>query len=199
MKIYDISQEVFTCSVYPGDPVPEKRMQSSILDGDACNLTVFSMCAHNGTHIDAPFHFIQEGKTVEQINLSRVVGYAYVADAPQVIGADEMKEIINKAKNCSDEAAKRILLKGSGEIDAKAAEVLKKENVLLIGTELQTVGPEKAPAEVHLLLLSDDTVLLEGIRLTDVPEGKYLLCAAPLNLGGADGAPVRAVLLDLEE
>lgn len=199
MKIYDISQEVFTCSVYPGDPVPEKRMQSSILDGDACNLTVFSMCAHNGTHIDAPFHFIQEGKTVEQINLSRVVGYAYVADAPKVIGADEMIEIINKAKNCSDEAAKRILLKGSGEIDAKAAEVLKKENVLLIGTELQTVGPEMAPAEVHLLLLSDDTVLLEGIRLADVPEGKYLLCAAPLNLGGADGAPVRAVLLDLEE
>lgn len=199
MKIYDISQEVFTCSVYPGDPVPEKRMQYSILDGDACNLTVFSMCAHNGTHIDAPFHFIQEGKTVEQINLSRVVGYAYVADAPKVIGADEMKEIINKAKNCFDEAAKRILLKGSGEIDAKAAEVLKKENVLLIGTELQTVGSENAPAEVHLLLLSDDTVLLEGIRLADVPEGKYLLCAAPLNLGGADGAPVRAVLLDLEE
>ena len=52
--------------------------------------------------------------------------------------------------------------------------------------------------EVHQILLSVGTVLLEGIRLTSVPDGVYFLNAAPLNLGNADGAPCRAVLIDFE-
>lgn len=62
MKIYDISQEVFGCQVYPGDPTPKKRVLSSMEKGDLYNLTAFSMCAHNGTHIDAPFHFMTENR-----------------------------------------------------------------------------------------------------------------------------------------
>lgn len=69
MKIYDISQEVFSCQVYPGDPEPEKEMLSTMDSGDLYNLTAFRMCTHNGTHIDAPFHFIKEGKTVDAICL----------------------------------------------------------------------------------------------------------------------------------
>ena len=64
MRIYDISQEVFSCAVYPGDPSPRREVLSSTAEGAVCNLTAFSMCAHNGTHIDAPFHFVPEGKTV---------------------------------------------------------------------------------------------------------------------------------------
>ena len=71
--------------------------------------------------------------------------------------------------------------------------------VLLVGNESQTVGPENAPMKVHLILLGAEVVLLEGIRLAKVPEGVYLLNAAPLNLGGADGAPCRAILLDMKE
>ena len=67
MKIYDISQEVFSCKVFPGDPEPEKRILNSTDQGGLYNLTAFSMCAHNGTHIDVPFHFLGEGKTVEQM------------------------------------------------------------------------------------------------------------------------------------
>ena len=67
MKIYDISQEVFSCAVYPGDPKPERQVLSSTGDGALYNLTALSMCAHNGTHVDAPFHFLPEGKTVEQM------------------------------------------------------------------------------------------------------------------------------------
>lgn len=59
MKIYDISQEVFKCVVFPGDPVPQKKQIMSVVAGDVCNLTEFSMCAHNGTHIDAPYHFLR--------------------------------------------------------------------------------------------------------------------------------------------
>ena len=70
------------------------------------------------------------------------------------------------------------------------------EKIKLIGNESQTVGPENAPKEVHMILLGEEIVLLEGIVLKDVPEGKYLLNAAPLNLGGCDGAPCRAGLID---
>ena len=61
MKIYDISQEVFGCAVYPGDPKPERKVMMSIKDGGVCNLTALSMCAHNGTHVDAPYHFFDGG------------------------------------------------------------------------------------------------------------------------------------------
>ena len=79
MKIYDISQEVFSCAVYPGDPEPEKQTLYSTREGDLYNLTSFAMCAHNGTHIDAPFHFLPKGKTVDQMDLSHFVGDCYVA------------------------------------------------------------------------------------------------------------------------
>lgn len=80
MKIYDISQEVFGCQVYAGDPAPEKELLSSMEEGGLYNLTAFRMCAHNGTHIDAPFHFIQGGKAVDSIDLDTFVGLAYVAE-----------------------------------------------------------------------------------------------------------------------
>jgi arylformamidase len=69
---------------------------------------------------------------------------------------------------------------------------------MLLGNESQTVGPEDAPMEVHLILLGAGAVLLEGIRLADVPEGVYLLNAAPLDLSGADGSPCRALLISNE-
>ena len=67
MKIFDISQELFTCQVYPGDPAPKKTMLQSMDKGEAYNLTALNLCAHNGTHIDAPFHFIHDGKTVDEL------------------------------------------------------------------------------------------------------------------------------------
>ncbi len=78
-KIIDISQEVFSSNIFPGDPTPEKGQILSIENGDVCNLTVFSMCAHNGTHIDVPFHFINDGKTVEQMEIEPFVGDCFVA------------------------------------------------------------------------------------------------------------------------
>ena len=199
MKIYDISQEVFGCKVFPGDPAPEKKTLESIEKGSKYNLTAFGMCAHNGTHIDAPFHFINDGKTVDEIRLEAVVGLAYVAEHQSIVTGDDAAKIIEKAKNLNPEAAKRILIKGDAEVSLKAAKVFASSNVLLLGNESQTVGPENAPMAVHLVLLGADVVLLEGIRLSDVPEGVYFLCAAPLNLSGAEGSPCRAVLISAEE
>lgn len=198
MKIYDISQEVFGCQVYPGDPTPKKRVISSMEKGDLYNLTAFSMCAHNGTHIDAPFHFIKDGKTVDSVSLDTFIGMAYVAEYNGIVSADDATEILEKAKKQNSEAAKRILIKGDAEVSAEAAKVFAESNILLLGNESQTVGPENAPMEVHLILLGAGTVLLEGIRLAEVSEGVYFLNAAPLNLSGADGSPCRAILIAAE-
>ena len=199
MKIYDISQEVFSCEIYPGDPAPEKRLLCSIEKGELYNLTAFSMCAHNGTHIDAPFHFLKDGKSVDAIALDAFVGMAYVAEHHGVVSAGDAVKIIEKAKEQSREAAKRILIKGAAMVSEEAAKVFAEAEILLLGNESQTVGPEDAPMAVHLILLGADVVLLEGIRLSAVSEGVYLLNAAPLNLSGADGSPCRAVLIAPDE
>ena len=195
MKIYDISQEVFSCRIYPGDPTPEKKILSSMENGDLYNLTAFSMCAHNGTHIDAPRHFLKDGKAVNAMGLESFVGMAYVAEHRGIVSGDDAARIMESAKAQNLEAAKRILIKGDAEVSAEAAKVFAAAGILLLGNESQTVGPEDAPMQVHLILLSSNVVLLEGIRLAEVSQGVYLLNAAPLNLSGADGAPCRAILI----
>ena len=199
MKIYDISQEVFGCCIYPGDPAPEKKVLSSTEKGDVCNLTAFSMCAHNGTHVDAPFHFFGDGKTVDGVDLENFVGMAYVAGHSGIVTGEDAAKMLENARRQNAEAAGRILIKGDAEVSPEAAKVFASEGLLLLGNESQTVGPENTPMEVHLILLGAGVVLLEGIRLAAVPEGVYLLSAAPLNLSGADGAPCRAVLIDTEK
>ncbi len=197
MTIYDISQEVFSCRVYPGDPAPERRMLSRIDEGAVCNLSAFSMCAHNGTHIDAPLHFLDDGKAVDQIDLRATVGMAYVWEHSGSILYEDAKRILETARAEDPQAAKRILIKGKATLTEEAAELFAASGILLFGNESQTVGPEDSPMQVHLTLLSREVILLEGIVLEKVPEGGYLLCAAPLNLSGADGSPCRATLIKL--
>ena len=194
MKIYDISQEVFSCAVYPGDPRPEKQTVYSTGAGDLYNLTSFAMCAHNGTHVDAPFHFLHNGKTVDQMDLTHFVGDCFVARHEGDITAADAEEILKKAGG-----AERILIAGKATVTTEAAEVFAVDGIKLLGNEGQTVGPEDAPKQVHLILLRAGLALLEGIVLDKVSEGRYFLSAAPLNLAGADGAPCRAYLIDWEE
>ena len=197
MKIYDISQELFSCAVFPGDPAPKREVLSSMEEGALYNLTALSLCAHNGTHIDAPYHFIKDGKTVEQLPLSKTVGLAYVAQEDGLLSAADARRILADAAKAHPEAAKRILIGGKVTVTEEAARVFAEAEIDLLGNESQTVGPEDAPMQVHLTLLSREVVLLEGIRLGDVSTGAYLLSAAPLSLAGSDGAPCRAVLIKL--
>lgn len=197
MKVYDISQEVLGCVVYPGDPKPQRTILQSMEDGALYNLSSFQMCAHNGTHIDAPAHFLKDGTTVETIALDAVVGMAYVAEYNGILSARDASEILRRARASDSECSKRILIKGDAVVSQEAAEVFAQNDLLLVGNESQSIGSEDAPMAVHKTLLRKKIVLLEGIRLSEVPEGVYLLNAAPLNIAGAEGAPCRAVLIDL--
>ncbi len=194
MKLIDISQEVLSCNVFPGDESPKAEQVLSIEKGDVCNLSVLSMCAHNGTHIDAPFHFLNDGRTAEQIPLEAFVGDCFVARHEGDVTAEDACEILKKAESAG--ASERILIAGKATVTLAAAEVFAEAGIKLLGNESQTVGPEDGPMAVHKVLLEKEIVLLEGIVLTEVTEGKYFLNAAPLNFAGFDGAPCRAWLME---
>ena len=93
----------------------------------------------------------------------------------------------------------RILINGNAVITESAAKAFSQYGVSLIGVTSQSVGPESSPMAVHKILLECKTVLLEGLRLDGVEDGVYFLCAQPINLGGCEGAPVRAILIDFSK
>ncbi|MBQ8297311.1 MAG: cyclase family protein [Ruminococcus sp.] len=188
MKIYDITQELFSSSVYPGDTAPSMSPVLRIAGGDVCNLSDMNICLHNGTHIDAPFHFLADGKSAEQIDLYKCMGKARVAAF-----SGEIDEVC--ARQMLSDSPRRLLIKGKAEITCEAAGVFAESGLLLIGVEPQSVSNGKT-AEVHKILLESEIVILEGIVLDEVPEGEYQLAALPLRLEGADGSPCRAVLID---
>ena len=195
LEIIDISQEILSCEVYPGDPAPQGDKIKSMEQGELYNLSVLSMCAHNGTHIDAPSHFLRFGKTVEHLPLDGFVGSCFVVRHQGNISAEDAQNILNKAR--ASGASERILIAGDATVTAEAAKVFAASGMKLIGNESQSVGPKDAPMEVHLILLEAGIILLEGIVLKDVAEGTYFLSAAPLNLTGFEGAPCRAYLIKL--
>ena len=175
--IYDITQELFTSTTYPFDTKPQCIPVHRMEQGELYNLTDIKMCAHNGTHVDAPRHFIRDGKGIDELDVDVFVGRCRVISTPE-----DMLRFENE----------RFLLRGEREIPPSFAEVLCQRKIKLLGVEGQSVGN----VTVHQMLLGQEIVLLEGIRLDTVPDGEYFLFAAPLKLGGCDGAPCRAILLD---
>lgn len=194
--IYDISQPLFESVVFPGDPAPERKTLASIQQGDLYNLTWLSLCAHNGTHVDAPFHFVQEGRGIDQVPLERFIGPAYVEGHEGNLTAQDARALLQRAAKAYPGAEKKLLIRGKAVVTLEAARVFAEAGIELVGNESQTVGPEDGPRDVHLVLLGAEVVLLEGIRLAAVPDGAYFLNCAPLNLTHADGSPCRAVLID---
>ena len=188
MRIYDISQEVFGSRIYPGDPAPEKQEILRRKHGDKCNLTSFSMCCHNATHVDAPYHFIDTGKTIGEIPLEKFIGKCTVVDME--------KRTLEDIENCLQEGAKKILLKGNFELSVETAEKIAEMEIDLVGVENCTVGNENTGPAIHKILLEKEVVILEGIILRHIEEGEYFLSAQPINLGQVDGAPCRAILME---
>ena len=191
MKIYDISQELMGCVVYPGDKAPEKELVCDMKKGDLYNLTNISLCTHNGTHIDAPFHFIKNGKTVNEIELEKFVGECLVVSFNGEITKEDAEKLMEK-----ENSPKRILIKGYAYVTEASAKVFAEKGIYLLGCESQSVGPEASPMAVHKIFLEKEVVLLEGLRLNNIDDGEYFLCAQPVNIAGSDGAPCRAILIE---
>ena len=159
MKLYDISQEIFSCVVFPGDPAPEKQTLCATEKGELYNLTAFSMCAHNGTHVDAPFHFLSDGKTVDEMDLETFVGPCWVARHSGDVSAQDATSILGQAGG-----AERILIAGPAVVTAEAARVFAVSGIRLIG---RTVLRLKLQYFGHLMRRADSlgkTLMLAKIE-----------------------------------
>jgi len=186
MKVYDISQELFSAKIYPGDPLPEKKLIKSMAKGDDCQLSEVRCCCHTGTHIDAPCHFFPDGKDTESMCLNKCVGPCKVITATGCLTAEQITG--NKAE--------RLLVRGDICVTVEAAREIVKSGIVLFGTEVYTVGSPEESETVHTILLENEVAIVEGLCLDSVKDGQYFLSALPIKMKGVDGSPVRAVLLD---
>ena len=191
MQIIDISKDITTCEIYPGDPDVRLEVISNLANGDSCNLSAIHTGLHNGTHADAPLHFIRDGESIEKADLSVYIGECHVIEAPEgpVTG-----EFVNRF---FPEKAKRILVKSNGKawFMESAAEEIAFSGVKLIGTDGLSVGTHDSQTETHVAFLRENVAILENLDLSQVKPGRYFLLAQPLKIGGVEAAPVRAVLL----
>ena len=209
MQIYDISVEINpSLPIWPGDPPFDLERVSKIEDGANANVSRVTMGVHTGTHIDAPFHFLREGSTVERVALEKLVGPA------QVISVPEEAEVIDSGvleRLSLAEGATRLLLKTRNSrfweepqsvfhtdfvgVSADGAEYLVARGVQLVGIDYLSIAPYKKSRPTHEILLRNGTVIVEGLNLSAVPAGEYNLYCMPLKLAGSDGGPARVILV----
>ena len=208
MRTYDITLTITPeMIVWPGDPSVNMQRLSSIASGDNANVTQISMSCHTGTHVDAPDHFLNNGKTVESLSLDLLMGRAYVLHLPNVnlITASILRDaeipprtrrLLFKTRNSDYWASgnKEFQTDFVG-LSVDAAELLVDRNVKLLGIDYLSIAPYKQGKPVHTILLDAGVVVIEGLDLSKVSQGRYTLTCLPLKLGGAEGAPTRAILV----
>ncbi|HEX5807057.1 MAG TPA: cyclase family protein [Anaerolineales bacterium] len=209
MTIYDISLTISPAlPTWPGDPGLELEQYESIEKGALSNATRISSSVHLGTHVDAPRHFIEDGRTMEQLPLEVLTGPCYVVQLPDGIEAITAEVLERTEINAG---MKRVLfgtrnshLWARGEsvfqtdfvaITEDGAEWLVDRGVQLVGVDYLSVAPYTESIPTHLTLLKAGVVIVEGLNLSNVMRGFYDLYCLPLKIAGCDGAPARAILI----
>lgn len=209
MKTYDISLTIFPgMTVWPDDPQVELERMSKLEDGRNSNGSRMSMSVHTGTHVDAPYHFLKDGSTVERMPLKILIGRAYIihlADDIDLITPKELEEaeipprtrrVLIRTRNSKIwQKDLRTFHKDYVGISGEGAEYLVKRGVKLVGVDYLSIAPFKNTRPTHLALLKAGVVIVEGLNLSQVSHGRYNLICLPLKLEGRDGAPARAVLI----
>lgn len=191
MKILDISNDMLTAEVYEGDPVPELHPISQIQNGDYYNLNALYAGLHNGTHIDAPLHFLEGAPDISEVPLEVCIGPCKVLEVSPGIITGEVVE------NSFPRGVERLLLKSNGRafVHETAAEAMAYYGCKLVGTDGLTVEPPQGTGAAHRAFLQENVVLLEGLNLSEAANGDYFLIAPPVKIGGAEAAFTRAVLI----
>lgn len=191
MSIIDISNDLLTAEVYEGDPVPEITRVKKIPD---CyyNLSTVFACLHNGTHVDAPLHFLDDGDSIDKLNLEKFIGPCRVIEVSPGIITGQLIE------NSFPRDCKRILIKSHGKayLHYTAAEELAYLGYELIGTDANTVEAPDSDGTTHRSLLSKNIAILEGLNLENAHNGEYFLIAPPVRIDGAEASFARALLVD---
>ncbi len=213
MQVYDLSLPLNEgMVVWPGDPELALSPHLAIARADACNVTRVAFGSHTGTHVDPPFHYYSNGKTLDQVPLNRFVGPARVVDITSEgdLGAAELERaaaggalplgterILFKTRN----SARRLLDDPMFHTDYVAiapdgAEWLAARGVKTVGVDYLSVEAfDSEDGATHRTLLAAGILVIEGLVLSEVPPGDYTLVCGALKLQQGDGAPARVFLL----
>ncbi len=189
---------------WPGDPPFEIQRVHNMGKGDGVNLSRIIMGTHSGTHIDAPIHFIANGKSVDLMPLEAAVGPARVIEISdgQSIKPDEIrKHRIRQGERILFKTSNSAYLWNTNDftedfvfISDEAASYLAERKLTLVGVDYLSVGRFKGGSGIHKALLQEGVWIIEGLNLSQVPQGKYDLICLPLRMVDADGAPCRAIV-----
>jgi arylformamidase len=179
---------------------------ASIAHGDPTNNSEMICDSHIGTHIDAPAHFITDGKTIENLSLEPLLGPATVIDVPN---ADSITAVVLDDQQIP-RSAQRLLIKTKNSqfwqkndtsfhtdfvaLKPDAAEWIIQRKISLVGIDYLSIQPYHDGPETHKILLGHEVIILEGLNLSGISSGTYELICLPLKIMGAEGAPARAIL-----
>jgi arylformamidase len=209
MHIYDISLTVTPdLPTWPGDPPIVVDRFVKMEEGAPNNVTRISMCAHVGTHVDAPYHFLGGNTpTVDELSLKTLTGRVYVLEMLGVnlitAKALEKAEIPPRTRRLIFKTRNTALWSNPAHpfktdfvaISPDGAQFLVERGVKLVGVDYLSVAPYTDPIPTHQILLKAGVVVIEGLNLSQVSQGRYSLYCLPMKLAGSDGAPARAILI----
>ena len=211
MIIFDVSIPLAKQTVtWPGDEAVGISRSAALSNGDPYNLSRISMSAHAGTHVDAPSHFLPDGKNVESLDLSILCGDVSVIDLPgiKLIHGSDLDGISIPA------GTRRLLIKTDNSripvnergffhrdfsaLSESGAEYIIAKGIMLVGIDYLSIAPFDRPARIHELLLSKEVIILEGLNLEKIEPGSYELYCLPLRIEGCEGSPARTILVRRE-
>jgi arylformamidase len=196
--------------VWPGSPGVAISRQQSIADGADANVTRLTLDVHCGTHVDAPDHFLNDGRLIDSVPLDRLLGTADVVDARSASRLDaEQLDALEVPADCQ-----RLLLRTRHQagwsressfdkeftgLDESGAGWVADRGIALIGIDYLGIQAYSAGPETHRILLREGIAILEGIELAHVSSGRYELLCLPVLIAGAEAGPARAVLRTTED
>ncbi|MGD6991246.1 cyclase family protein [Sutcliffiella horikoshii] len=204
MKVYDVSSPIYT-----GMPVyknkPEKQPKQTTNTNGYVTETRLELDVHTGTHVDAPLHMVVDGETIETLPLDKLVGPCKVFDLTGVEDRITVKDIegfniqkddflLFKTKNSFDEEFNFDFVFVAEDAAAYLAEI----GVSGVGVDALGIERSQEGHPTHKTLFANGVIIIEGLRLKDIAEGEYIMCAAPLKLSGVDASPARIVLMDMK-
>ena len=207
MKIFDVSWPISKATTGYKDRHIVAIDEIKNFNRDGVRETAIHLSSHTGTHVDAPSHFLKEGKTIDEIGLDRLVGDCIVLDmttCAERITRDCLLAHDNDIRNDSI-----VLLRTTNSdfnatdkfsphfvyLESSGAAYLAEKRVKAVGIDYLGIEHSQPGHPTHEVLMNSDVVIIEGLRLGHVQKGNYLFVCLPLNMIGTEGAPARAILI----
>ena len=200
-KWLDVSVPIYAGMVhFPDDPSIEIDTITHVEKGNLCTVSRLTMGSHTGTHIDAPIHFLPGGTGAEEIPLENLIGPARVLEIkdPHAVKAEELRvhnlgareRLLFKTSNSERCWKTSQFVPDSVSIAEDAASYLARLNTLAVGIDYLSAGSP----ETHRTLLGAGVVIVEGLNLSAISQGRYEMLCLPLKILGGDGALARVLL-----